>query len=152
MDRALLVGGAGYWLANRDDDYKMWYGGLVVGWFMRPEQRIGFGVRGLAGGGQATLGSTLSELSRGAPGVVDPRVGGRGHRPFRPGWGFDGDRVVLVSQSFFVFEPQANVVWHVTRWCQVNLGAGYRVTAGADLLDGRLRGPSGSLAIQFGGR
>src|SRR5919197_6013499 len=56
FDNTLLVGGAGYWLTNEARDYKMAYGGLLVGWQSREFGRIRFGGRGLAGGGTATLG------------------------------------------------------------------------------------------------
>ncbi len=43
-DRTWLVGAGGYWLANQDDDLKMTYGGMVVEYLARSQQRIGFGV------------------------------------------------------------------------------------------------------------
>jgi len=32
IDGTILIGGAGYWLANDARDFKMSYGGVVVGW------------------------------------------------------------------------------------------------------------------------
>ena len=80
-DRTWLVGAGGYWLANQDDDLKMAYGGMVVEYLARSQQRIGFGVRGLVGGGRATLGSTVGEYF-GVDGDIglparDPRHGQR---------------------------------------------------------------------------
>ena len=161
-DRTWLVGAGGYWLANQDDDLKMAYGGMVVEYLARSQERIGFGVRGLVGGGRATLGSTVGEYfgvdgDIGLPGG-DPRHdhaarmvrGGRG----RHGGGsfpIAADTAILVRESFFVVEPQASVIWHITRWARLDLGVGYRLTAGAGTLDEDLRGPSASMAVQFGG-
>lgn len=160
-DRTWLVGAGGYWLANQDDDLTMAYGGMVVEYLARSEERIGFGIRGLVGGGQATLGSTVGEYFGVGDGidlpVRDPRHGGAsrmlrgGHGNREDGFPIAADRQILVRESFFVFEPQASVIWHVTRWARLDLGVGYRLTAGAGSLDEDLRGPSASIAIQFGG-
>ena len=56
-----------------------------------------------------------------------------------------------MREYFFVVEPQASVIWHFTRWARLDLGVGYRLTAGAGPLDEDLRGPSASMAVQFGG-
>ena len=158
-DRTWMVGAGGYWLANQDDDLKMAYGGMVVEYLARSQERIGFGARSLVGGGRATLGSTVGEYfgvngDIGLP-APDPRHGGAsrllrgGHRgaPFP----IAADTEILVREYFFVVEPQANVIWHFTRWARLDLGVGYRLTAGAGPLDEHLRGPSASLAVQFGG-
>ena len=50
-DRTWMVGAGGYWLANQDDDLKMAYVGMVVEYLARSQERIGFGVRSLVGGG-----------------------------------------------------------------------------------------------------
>ena len=76
--------------------------------------------------------------------------GGRG--PGRGGsFPISGDTAILVREYFFVVEPQASVIWHFTRWARLDLGVGYRLTAGAGALDEDLRGPSASIAVQFGG-
>ena len=61
-DRTWLIGGGGYWLANRDDDFKMAYGGAVIEWLALKNHRVGFGVRTLVGGGTATLPVALGEI------------------------------------------------------------------------------------------
>jgi hypothetical protein len=152
----LLVGGGGYWLANRSDDFEMGYGGLVVEWLARTDRRIGFGARALIGGGTATLGLTYAELFGNAPVPVVGRPIRFGHR--------DQDRYLgrippadpttrryLVSESFFVAEPQANVLLNLTNWMRINAGVGYRVTGGTSLLEGRLNDVAATLALQFGG-
>ena len=128
----------------------MAYGGMVVEYLARSQQRIGFGVRGLVGGGSATLGSTVGEYfgvdgDIGLP-VRDPRHGGAS-RMLRGGRGSHGgafpissDTELLVREYFFVVEPQASVIVHFTRWARLDLGVGYRLTAGAGALDEDLRG------------
>ena len=157
-DRTWMIGAGGYWLANQDDDLKMAYGGMVVEYVARSQERIGFGVRGLVGGGGATLGSTVGEYF-GVHGDIglparDPRHGDAS-RMFRGGhrgapYPISADTEILVREYFFVVEPQASVIWHITRWARLDLGVGYRITAGAGNLDENLRGPSASVAVQFG--
>jgi hypothetical protein len=148
-DQTFLVGGGGYWLANHDDDFKMAYGGAVVEWRLRGTERIAFGTRALVGGGTATIGGSLGRL-RDIDGPViaawhGGRHGGPGLRtPLSPAV------QIVVDDTFFILEPQANVLWRLTRWMSVNAGVGYRVIAGADFLDDELRGVSGSVGLQFG--
>lgn len=155
-DRTWLVGAGGYWLANRADDLEMAYGGLVAEWLARSDERIGFGIRGLVGGGGATIGTTFGDyfgvrdidVPRGDPRFRHANQWVRGGRGVAS---IDADTVLLVREYFFVAEPQANVIIHFTRWARLNLGAGYRFTAGAGPLDDELSGASASIAIQFGG-
>ena len=50
-----------------------------------------------------------------------------------------------------VFEPQADLIVRFADWMRLNVGIGYRTEAGADSYDDRLRGVTGSIALQFGG-
>jgi|SRR5437762_8977802 len=153
FDNTLLVGGAGYWLTNDARDFRMAYGGVIVGWQSREFGRIRFGGRGLAGGGTATLGFDVTSLRGGDIrfGVTDPRrvqapapartpVPQVPTRPAR----------ILARDEFAVFEPQANVSARITRGIGVSCGVGYRETVGADILNDRLNGATANLAIQFG--
>ena len=162
FDNTLLVGGAGYWLTNEARDFKMAYGGLLVGWQSREFGRIRFGGRSLAGGGTATLGFDVTSARAGDIrfGVTDPRApsgveGRRLQQPQTP------PRVpvpqiqtrparLLARDEFAVFEPQANVSARITKGIGVSCGVGYRETVGADILNDRLNGPTANLAIQFG--
>jgi hypothetical protein len=45
-----------------------------------------------------------------------------------------------------------NALWAITPWLRINAGAGYRFIGATDLLGDELRGPSGSIGIQFGGK
>ena len=151
-----LVGGGGYWLANGSDDLEMAYGGLVLEWLARTDKRIGFGARTLIGGGSATIGMSYTDLY----GPITPVVlGGEpvrfGHHGPRRPRGFDpgslADRSFRVSENFFIAEPQANVLFALTNWMRINAGVGYRLIGGTSLLDDRLHGVSGTVALQFGG-
>jgi hypothetical protein len=155
-DRTWLVGAGGYWLANQDDDLEMAYGGLVVEWLSHGTERIGFGVRGLVGGGGATIGSTVGdyfELDDIELPHVDPRFrhASRWIRGGRGGASIVADTPLLVHEYFFVAEPQASLILHFARWARLDVGVGYRFTAGAGPLDDELSGVSASVAVQFGG-
>jgi hypothetical protein len=156
LDDTLLFGGAVYWLANESRDFKMTYGGLLVGWQSHEFGRIRFGGRGLAGIGTATLGFDATSLRGGVPQPID----GRGDIRF----GVTNPRLApapstsaplqpirfIGRDDFFVVEPQASVSVRITKAIGVSCGASYRQTASADLLRDRLNGPSANLAIQFG--
>ena len=160
-DNTLLVGGAGYWLTNEARDFKMAYGGVIVGWQSREFGRIRFGGRGLAGGGSATLGFDVAPgrgfvtgAGIGDPrggirfGVTNPAVGARAPQP-APQFQVRPSRVIA-RDDFAVFEPTASVSARITRMIGVSCGAGYRETVGADILRDRINGPTANLAIQFG--
>lgn len=154
IDNTLLIGGAAYWLANDARDFKMMYGGVIVGWQSPEFGRIRFGGRGLAGLGSATLGfdvpvrglvpDPLAARSDIRFGVPDPRAAlpppRRAPVPAR----------AIGRDDFAVFEPQANVSARITKAIGVSCGVGYRQTAGADLLRDRVDGPTANLAVQFG--
>ena len=134
----LLVGGAGYWLANGPEDAELVYGGLVVGWSTPAEHRIQFGARGLVGAGRATLGTEFTRFARfGSRRAAPPAVPERTTVTFR------------AEDEFFVFEPQLTLVTKVTNRIAVTWGAGYRLTGYTDILDDRLRGYTGSVALQW---
>ena len=156
-DGAFLIGAGGYWLANGSDDREMAYGGVVLEWLARTDRRIGFGARTLLGGGTATIGVSYADLL----GPMAPvALGGTpvrfGHRHVRrPGHELDPGSVTgvawRVSENFLVAEPQANVLLTVTSWMRIDAGVGYRLIGGTSLLDDRLDGVSGTIAVQFGG-
>lgn len=157
LDNTLLLGGAAYWLANDARDFKMTYGGAMVGWQSREYGRIRFGGRGLAGIGTATLGFDGAALAAGARpgdirfGVTDPRaafpVRGTAPTPTQP----TTIRPRVIARDDFVFvEPEALVSARVTKAIGVSCGVGYRQTGAADVLRDRLNGPTANLAVQFG--
>lgn len=158
IDNTLLIGGAGYWLTNDARDFKLAYGGAIVGWQSREFGRIRFGGRGLAGAGTATLG-----FNGGLPGrpVAQP-LAGRGDVRFgvtNPGVQTripaPGNQIFppirfIARDEFFVVEPQANVSARVTKNIGLSCGVSYRQTAGAEFLGERVNGPAANLAVQFG--
>ncbi len=166
IDGTLFIGGAGYWLANSERDFKLGYGGVIVGWQSPEYGRIRFGGRGLVGAGQATLGFDAGILRGGpVPAVVNA---GRGDIRFgvtpQPGRGAAPAPLptrgnvpvqtlrarVLGRDNFLVFEPQANITARIAGNVSVSCGASYRATAQTGVLRDRLNGPGASLAIQFG--
>ena len=146
-DKTLLVGAGGYWLANRDDDFKMAYGGLVVGWQAGADRRIGFGVRGLVGAGEATLGNEVTILARGPEVTRFGREGRNSTTLVIP----PVNRRFVFEEGFFIAEPQVDMHLKVSNGIRLNWGVGYRMIGAARGVEDRLRGVTGSLAIQFGG-
>jgi hypothetical protein len=152
LEQTFLVGGAGYWLTNGDHDFEMAYGGAVVGWTFHGNRAISFGPRVLVGGGDATISSTYGKILNLPPGTVVgtrdvARFGSNRGNPIRPP--ITSDTRVIVSDDFFITEPQANVLWRLTDWMRIDLGVSYRLTAGTEF-DDQLRGFAGMVAIRFG--
>ena len=152
-DRTLLVGAGGYWLANRDENFKMQYFGGVGSWTLGARRKVGLRAGALVGGGSATLAKTygdlFGEIPAGAPGLGrDHRLSFRG----RGGSPITSATLVRVNEDFFIAEPQVNAVMSLTKWLHLDAGVGYRLIGGADLLSEDLRGISGSIALQLGGR
>jgi len=148
-DETFFIGGGGYWLANQGSDRKMAYGGLVLQLMARTDRRVGFGVKGLIGGGRATLGTTVTQIPgfRDLPNLPDLRR-----------FGLDLDRSlraptssrVRLREGFFVAEPQLDVVVRLTRRLRLTGGAGYRLIDAEGRDDRRLRGATGSVGLQIG--
>jgi hypothetical protein len=143
-DNHLLVGGAGYWLVNPNDEHGMWYLGALAGWQARGDRAIGFGARGLVGFGQARLSTQYPYYAYADPHGSYPHYPGN-----RPGTS-PGMTTVIFDQDFFIFEPQGNVLVRLADRVFIDAGVGYRVIAAANGWEDRLRGVSGSVAIRFG--
>ncbi len=133
----LLVGGALYRLVNGPNDAELTYGGVVVGWSTPAEHRIQFGARGLVGVGRSELGFDVPRVAR-----------------------FGSRRVAGVSAAtttvrlrgrddFFVFEPQLTLATKLTEHLGITWGAGYRLTGYTEFAGDRLRGVTGSVALQW---
>ena len=167
FDGSLLIGGAGYWLANDRRDSKLAYGGVVVGWQSPEVGRIRFGARALVGGGSGTLGVTIPSgvpipQPFGGPGDIRFGVDPRGTDPrattptttappvsTRPQPAIQSARL-LARDDFFVVEPTASVGVRLASRLGLSCGVGYRQTTRGRFLGDRLSGPSANLAIQFG--
>jgi hypothetical protein len=151
LEQTFLVGAGGYWLANSDHDFKMAYGGAVVGWTFHGDRALAYGTRVLVGGGEATLSSTYGAILNLPSGTVlgtrdVARFGSHRGNSVPP---ITSDTRVIFSDDFFITEPQANVLWRLTDWMRVDLGVSYRLTAGSEF-DSQLRGFGGMVAIRFG--
>ena len=149
-DNTLLVGGGGYWLANGSRGREMAYGGLVVGWLAPTDRRFGFGAKALVGGGQATLSSAIGDiiiLSGDRDGPVRQSQSPTGRDPLQP----IPNARVRFHEGFFIAEPEANLLVNLTRRLRLAGGVGYRLIGGARGTNDRLRGVTGSVALQIGG-
>jgi hypothetical protein len=154
LDRTLLVGGAAYWLTNRDDNFDVHYAGGLARWTFGGHRAVGISTGAFIGVGEATLSRTYGDLF-GAPPTTAPLAafGPRGGRTsLTAARTLSSDTALRVRDDFVVAEPQVNVLWRLTPWLRVDAGAGYRFIGASDLLHEQLRGASGSLAIQLGGR
>jgi hypothetical protein len=143
-DQTFFIGGGGYWLANSSGDRDMGYGGLVVQWFVRAREPIGFTLKGLIGGGATSASSTVNRVIRvpdGRGGRFDPGRGGTTVAPVR----------VYTDTGFFVAEPEVDVLVRITRSMRLTAGVGYRFIAAEYGDDSRIRGAVGSIGIQIGG-
>ncbi|SRR6266487_366740 len=142
-DDTFFVGGGGYWLANHNRDREMAYGGLVVQWLIWKSSRVGFGAKGLVGGGEATLGETIS--------VRVPEIRAPNGRVTTPATTIS--QQVRSRDGFFLAEPEGLLSFTLTKRLRLAVGAGYRFTGrerrgfGSDRLDGA----TGSVALQIGG-
>ena len=58
----------------------------------------------------------------------------------------------VYAPSYGYASYQVNALVSLTTWLRLDAGLGYRLIGGADLLHDDLRGVSGSIALQFGGR
>jgi hypothetical protein len=157
-DDTIFFGGGGYWLANQASDRKMAYGGFVAQWFTRSDRTVGFGVKGLVGGGQATLGSTLTEIFGFPPPTTrlpdllnDPRLSrivGDLH-PLPIGGATTLTTRFRQREAFFIAEPEVDVVVKLSKQLRLTGGVGYRFIDAEARNDNRLRGATGSIALQF---
>jgi hypothetical protein len=143
-DDTFFIGGGGYWLANRNrNDREMAYGGLVVQWLVWKGDRVGFGAKGLVGGGEATLSDTISVR------VPEVRTNGRVTTPATT----ISERVRF-RDGFVLAEPEALLSVKLTKQVRLAVSGGYRFT-GSDRRGGiggdRLDGATGSVALQIGG-
>lgn len=150
IDRTLFVGAAGYWLANRHDDFSMQHGGALVRWSIGGRRPLALSPGVFLGIGDATLARRYGDLF-GTPRMPQPVDGRfRMSRNVRFGQPITADTPVRVRDTYVVAEPQLNVVWTVTPWMHLDAGVTYRVIGASELLGHELRGPAGAVAIHFG--
>jgi hypothetical protein len=58
---------------------------------------------------------------------------------------------VNFDQRFLIVEPQADLFVRIARSVRLDAGVGYRVIGGAEGVEKRLRGVTGTIGVQFGG-
>lgn len=57
---------------------------------------------------------------------------------------------VQVTENFLVFEPQAALVFTVTKRIRFGVSGGYRATGGVDALGDRVNGATATVSVEFG--
>jgi hypothetical protein len=157
IDRRFLLGGGAYTLTNGDRLRKMTYGGGVLEYFFNPDPVLNLSVRGLIGGGTATVGGGYlydprAELDFGHGFPFGDVFGRAGLDP-----GFlqdrfrhpDGSPTEGVRSSFFIAEPEVNVMLNLTQKFRLSFGGSYRFIGGARGLSDRIDGFSGNLALKL---
>jgi opacity protein-like surface antigen len=146
-DDQFFIGAGGYWMANQSGGRDMAYGGLIVQWMALSNEHVGFGLKGLFGGGRATLSDTAVQVLA----LPDLRGGPFGH--------LDPEQVKLVPttvqfryrESFTVAEPELSVRVKLASRIHLTAGVGYRFV-GTEFRDSnRLHGAVGSLGLQITG-
>jgi len=146
-DKTFFVGGGGYWLTNGSHDQGMSYGGLILGWSVHGDRKVGFGARSLIGGGVATLASQVTTF------VPGPRPEPRVPRP-TPVVPVPVTTTVLFDEGFFIFEPEGNAFVNLSKHFRLTGGVGYRVIGDAygygHDTGNRIGGLTGSIALQIG--
>ena len=108
FQEAIFIGGGGYGMVTNSHGRELAYGGLVMQWFGRTSQTVGYSARMLFGGGTA-------ESTENVQVVVDRA----GHL---------ATQAVRVHQDFFVFEPEVNGMLRFNRHMRLTGGVGYRFT------------------------
>ncbi len=134
-----LVGGAGYWLANGNNNRELAYGGLLTQWQALGSGPLGFSANMLIGGGQATL-TRLYTYYPYPPAVVDPRS------PRGP-----VVSSVRYTDGVFVLEPEAGLLVKIGKNARLTGNVGYRFVGSNGYDSDRLSGFTGSIGLQIGG-
>lgn len=150
IDRTLFVGAAGYWLANRHDDFSMQHGGALVRWTIGGRRPVALSPGVFLGIGDATLARRYGDLfgTPRMPQHMDARF--RMSRDVRFGQPVTAETPVRVSDTYVVAEPQLNALWTVTPWMRLDAGVTYRFIGASEFLGHELRGPAGTVALHFG--
>lgn len=160
-DKRLLIGGAGYVLANRNDDFQMQYGGGVVRWTFFADRPVAISTGVFAGFGTATLSRPYGDVFGAPRTVATPTTTTAGRQATVPtpsnrirfgASAITASTPVRIHDDYTLAEPQLNLVWSITPWLRLDAGAGYRFVGNAELLNRQLRGASGSIALQFGAK
>jgi len=104
---AFFIGGGGYGLVTDTNNRSLGYGGLIMQWFGRTSETVGFSGNMLVGWGEADTTESF------------PVVDNRGRTTIQ---------AARVHQDFYVFEPEVNGLVRLSRNVRLTGGAGYRFT------------------------
>ena len=104
---AFFIGGGGYGLVTDTNNRSLGYGGLIMQWFGRTSETVGFSGKMLVGWGEADTTESF------------PVVDNRGRTTIQ---------AARVHQDFYVFEPEVNGLVRLSRNVRLIGGAGYRFT------------------------
>ena len=126
-------------------DRQLAYGGLVVGVQARGNERVGFGVKGMLGGGRATVVRSVTlfddrdDLVHIQSSAIVPRI----PVPIVT--------TARVRDAFFLAEPEANVIVNLTKRFRLTAGVGYRFAGNRERgARDNLSGVTGGVALQVG--
>jgi hypothetical protein len=104
---AFFIGGGGYGLVTDTHGRSMGYGGLIMQWFGRTNETLGYSAKMLMGGGTADTTESVQVMdSHGHVTVQSARV----------------------HQDFYVFEPEVTALVRFSKNARLTGGAGYRFT------------------------
>ena len=134
-EKRVLVGAGAYWLANPRSDARLFYAGLVLGGRILGTDRANLNARTLVGIGHATLYE-----------AVQFAEGPRKDRHF----GFDGREFRIgLTDDFWMVDPEIRLAIMINRLISLDVGAGYRLTAGRGGFNDAFDGATGSIGIRF---
>ncbi len=151
INRNYLVGGSWYQLVSGSDGDEMSYGGGVFEYFVNERSLVNVSGRILIGGGSATLAMGIESAvdipdamnEGGSEGSEDEANGASSELKIPDG----PDRASSVS--FFVAEPEVNLIVNISERFRLSVGAGYRLIGGAAGFRKSLDGFAGSLALKL---
>jgi PEGA domain-containing protein len=168
FDGQFMIGAGAYWQTNPRVT-RMIYGGPVVEWRVWTDRTIGFAAHALAGYGQARMDDRFVFDRRMVDGrpldgymmvggqmfsgqmvdghMIDPRTID-GHAPDMRMFDDMRNFGMMRDRSFFIAEPEAQVIARFGHKISLHAGVGYRMTSANDAMG--LNGVSGSVSIQFG--
>ena len=161
-----------YTLTNGSGPNAMTYGGGVVEYFLNQDSLVNVSVRGLVGGGNATIGPSFNDdfdfgfgsfdfggidFGRGAGGIGNARFfpnvrGDVGNLLGRFADRFDVEDLedaFATSSSFFIAEPEVNVLLNISETFRFSVGGSYRFIGGAGRLNDRLDGVAANVALKM---
>jgi hypothetical protein len=132
----------------------MTYGGFVVEYFVRSDRLVNFSVKGLIGGGEATLRSGLGRFLKIDLPIDIPQIGNRfGSRGLRLPANFpifpEFPELGSIDEGFFIAEPEASVMLNITEKFRIAFGGGYRFIGGAGRSADRLKGFTANVALKL---